>query len=311
MINCKKIYYLTLLLSLINGVKGQDLGIMYHWNFDASIYNPASSGKFLPMSAFFMNRTQWTKIEGNPQTQIAGINMGFDKNNHGIGFMVFNQKMGPLRQTGSKFNYAFHIPLEEMYLSLGVSGHFYQFHVENNDINLIHTEDPVFEDLENKLTGDATFGMYLYTKTLEIGLSIPNLVAQKIKWTNDSQYGIFNNQRQYILSASYPFEVQDMVVVKPELITAYTEGANIQAQLGAKAILKDMFYLGTFFSTNQSGGFLFGGNYKNQYKLTYAFEIPLNSSRHYFSTSHNIFLHIGLFNGRKYNVKITNKDLRY
>ncbi len=306
-------YILTIIIvfSFIN-LKAQQLGTISHFVLEQMTHNPAYSGKFIPMYGFILNRTQWSTIEGHPSTQLIGLSKGFDNNNNGLGFMIFNEKIGPINNAGSKLNYAYHIPLGESYFSIGLAAHIYQFNVNTNDISLTDPSDEVFTNLESKLNADATLGFCFYNNSFDLGISFPNLVANKIQWVeNNDTIGYFKNKRQVYISSSYRHNIDDEISLKFGLISSYTDNEPVQIQVNSVVLINELFWLGLNFKADMSAGLLLGMTFKSKYKVGYSFDMPLSSKRQYFSGSHEIYLNIGLFNSRKYEVSIKNHDLRY
>ena len=306
-------YILTIIIvfSFIN-LKAQQLSTISHFILEQMTHNPAYSGKFIPMYGFILNRTQWSTIEGHPSTQFLGLSKGFDNNNNGLGFMIFNEKIGPINNAGTKLNYAYHIPLGESYFSIGLAAHIYQFNVNTNDISLTDPSDEVFTNLESKLNADASLGFCFYNNSFDLGISFPNLVANKIQWVeNNDTIGYFKNKRQVYISSSYRHNIDDEISLKFGLISSYTDKEPVQVQVNSIVLINELFWLGLNFKTDMSTGLLLGMTFKSKYKVGYSFDMPLSSKRHYFSGSHEIYLNIGLFNSRKYEVSIKNHDLRY
>ena len=306
-------YILAIFISIgFSKLKAQQLGVTTHFVLEQMLYNPAYSGKFIPMYGFILNRSQWTTIEGHPSTQMIGISKGFDNNSNGLGFMIFNDKIGPINNTGTKLNYAYHLPLGESFLSIGISARIYQFNIKKDDVTLQDPTDEVYANLESRLNADATLGFCYYTNSFDIGISFPNLVANKIQWLdNNDTIGYFKNKRQIYLSTSYRYSIDDELSLKFGLISSYTANENISAQINSILYIKDLFWLGVNFKADMSAGLLLGMTLKNKYKFGYSFDLPLSSKRHYFSGSHELYFNIGLFNSRKYEVSIKNRDLRY
>ena len=293
-------------------LKAQQLGVTTHFVLEQMIHNPAYSGKFIPMYGFILNRSQWSTIEGHPSTQLIGLSKGFDNNNNGLGFMLFNDKIGPINNMGTKLNYAYHMQLGESYFSIGLAAHIYQFSVNKNNVTLTDPTDEVFANLESKLNADASLGFCYYTNSFDLGISFPNLVANKIKWVeNNDTIGYFKNKRQAYISSSYRYSIDDEISLKFGLVSSYTVNEPIQAQINSIILIKDLFWLGVNYKSDMSAGLLLGMTFKSKYKLGYSFDMPMSSKRHYFSGSHELYFNIGLFNSRKYEVSIKNHDLRY
>jgi type IX secretion system PorP/SprF family membrane protein len=312
MMNLKRTYYLIVILLFSITAYSQQTGLSMHFMHEPMIYNPASAGKFLPLNAFIMNRSQWARVEGKPLTQLLGASMGFDNNNHGVGMILFNDVIGPMNNTGAKLNYAFHIPMESSVLSLGIAGHIYQFNVNRANIDLEDPTDQVFVDLESKMNADASFGISYYNTVLDISIAFPNLIANKVGWVdNNDTIGYYKNKRQLYIAATYKLKVNEEVSINTGAMASYTNNEPLQIQANAIAMIRDMFWMGLNFKNDISSGFMFGLKLNNKYTLGYSFDIPLTPNRHYFSGSHEFYINIGLFNSRKYEVNLKNDDLRF
>jgi type IX secretion system PorP/SprF family membrane protein len=108
--------------------------------FNPMYINPGYAGSRETFSGTIVNRNQWANMPDAPASQSINIHSAIPFTNVGLGLQVYNDRTGPMRNTGINLTYAYHIPVtKKAKLSLGVTGML-------NNLNIkwdrIHVEDP-------------------------------------------------------------------------------------------------------------------------------------------------------------------------
>ncbi|MBK9108965.1 MAG: PorP/SprF family type IX secretion system membrane protein [Saprospiraceae bacterium] len=159
-----------------------------HYYLNLFLLNPAATGMSGQSQLLFNFRNQWSGFEGAPKALTLGID-GSPANNMGLGAMVYNENYGVANRFLGQLNYAYHFkPNEDMKMSLGISGAYIQYNLDNEAITDPNHQnpDPV---INRAVNGEkyfaADFGFYSEIKgKYRIGISIPHLVQTKLDDSN-------------------------------------------------------------------------------------------------------------------------------
>ena len=144
--------------------------------YNMNVVNPAYAGSKKGLSLGLLYRTQWSGIDGAPNT---GTFFGHSPlgNNMGIGLSVISDQIGPVNETniyadvsytlrfGGEHRLAFGVKAGATFHDIGLSG-----------IDLIDQGDPFFQDI-SKTTPNFGAGLFYYTDQYYLSLSVPNLLA--------------------------------------------------------------------------------------------------------------------------------------
>jgi len=114
-----------LLLILISGAfftssYAQQVPLYSQYLLNGFLLNPGMAGceSYIPIR--LTARQQWTGIDGAPSTQAISAHAPIMRQKMGVGGYIFNDKFGPISQTGLQLSYAYHLKLNrEMKLGMG------------------------------------------------------------------------------------------------------------------------------------------------------------------------------------------------
>jgi hypothetical protein len=99
----------------------QDAGFSMYF-FNPVYVNPGYAGSREVISGTMVHRSQWAAMNGAPSTQTFSLHSAIPNSRIGLGFQLYNDNAGPMRNTGLNLSYAYHLPLsKESKLSFGVN----------------------------------------------------------------------------------------------------------------------------------------------------------------------------------------------
>ncbi len=100
----------------------QDAGFSMYF-FNPVYVNPGYAGSRETISGTMVHRSQWAAMSGAPTTQTFALHSAIPNSRIGLGFQLYNDQSGPMRNTGLNLSYAYHLPLgNDSKLSFGVTG---------------------------------------------------------------------------------------------------------------------------------------------------------------------------------------------
>ena len=151
--------------------------------------------------------------------------------------------------------------------------------------------------IESAIAPTATAGIYLQTKSLQIGFSANNLTEPLIRYESDIATEI-QLKRHYLATAVYGFNISDGWRIQPSLLVK-SDFVETQADFSILAELNNNIFVGTSFrgyngNTIDALIFLAGMNISPKIRLAYAYDLSLSGLSNYQTGSHEILLNYNL-----------------
>ena len=269
--------------------------------FNPTFINPAYAGSRETFSGTLVHRSQWAGMEDAPSSQILSLHSAVPNTKLGLGLQVYNDKIGPMRNTGINLTYAYHIPVTKTAkLSLGVTGML-------NNLNIkwdrIHVEDPTdlsfLDNPANSWVPDAAFGMYFYQKRFYAGLSSNHLMESKFGFTKTAGSDQARFFRQYFLTSGIVLPLKSQLDLRPSILVKYVQASPAVIDVNATLIFSKRYYFGLGYrygdriNMNGSDNMLVAlvqFEFSNLLRLAYSFDYYINQTGSYNSGTHEIML---------------------
>lgn len=208
------------------------------------IINPAMAGVEKGFVVDIAARKQWAGMPGSPITQSLTAVYGSGKR-VGLGFNLYNDKAGLIKNTRMMATYAYHLPLSDkgQHLSFGLSLGFMDERIANEDINGDQGDMSVsrFQDRETFIDGD--FGAAYVGKRFNVQLAVPNL---KGFFRTETVQGADLANRYLFFGAlgykfRFPYQLNGLGV-EPKLFYRNIKGTDDIIDLGTNiTLMDDMF----------------------------------------------------------------------
>ncbi len=189
---------MVLLLMLSQQVVAQLKPVNASYFINEYVMNPAMAGTEKVFKANIGFRQQLSSFEGAPQTQFLTADYGFDTKS-GVGFKLYSDKAGLLKETTIGISYAYHLPLNgQDHLNFGISGT-----MSNNKLSAGaikgNLNDPDALDVNQRKTYiDSDFGISYSSEKLNVQAVFPNMFATiNGSRVNESDYLLFFSAISY------------------------------------------------------------------------------------------------------------------
>lgn len=272
--------------------------------FNKMNWNPAFAGLDHSLSLSGGFRSQWTDLDGAPQTQYVYLHAPLYFLSSGVGLGLENDQIGAQTTTTIYGAYSYQLTLgDRKYLNFGAGAKFIQ---KSLDGTLLRTPDGIYENiidhqdnilpntLENASTVSFNAGIYYWSPTIEAGVSVDHLSAPTIDFTTFSP--VIN--RTYTAYLGVNIQLLDNLSLHP---SAFVVSDEIQTQPQLSAIFK--------YNENLFGGFgVRGYNQQTMDALTiivgfklgenitlgYAYDSTLSELNVIASQSHEIMINYNL-----------------
>jgi len=279
--NTKKIILSIALIS--NGLMGvfaqQDA--LFTQYTDVQLYsNAAYAGANDMMNFTAIHRQQWAGFQGAPITTGFALHSPLKKESIGLGFEIWNDKVGANNRTSIAGNFAYKLPVgKKGKLSMGLKA---MADINNANYSNVQNSDNDVTKAVNSITPNVGVGVLYYSPKWFLGAGVPRLLAN-----SDAVYS--NDLHTYVL-AGIILKVNETWKVRPTTQIRAAKGAPLSVDLSAAGIYNDKLWLGLNYRINESAGLFVQYQATQQFKLGYAFDFGLNELRSSNFGSHELML---------------------
>jgi len=281
-------------MSGLHTLHAQQLPQYSQYLINSYVLNPAITGNKDYFEAKTNHRFQWIGITDAPRTFILSMHGPIKAKNMGVGGYLFTDVTGPTSRVGAYGSYAYHINLngDDMKLSLGLFGGVLQYNVDGSKINLVDQNDPLVKvGIQSTLIPDAGAGAYWYGKQYYFGVSIPQLLQNKLQ-VGDAGNEIGRLTSHIFVMGGYKFDISDDFTIEPSLLMKYVAPTPAQFDFSAKVIYQKTFWIGGSFRTNDAMSVLIGYSFQEKLFFGYSFDFTTSDLKNYSSGTHEVVLGI-------------------
>lgn len=258
--------------------------------FSGLVINPAYAGTDEALSATFIDRHQWSGIEGAPTTQTMAIHTLSKKRKVGLGIVLSNDRIGIHRNTSGQLSYAYHLRVaKNSYLAFGLqAGGFY---VKSDYGSLINTNspDPKLNNYAiNQFFFDFGAGIYFRSPKLHFGISSPTLLDKSAQ-VNDSTAIRFNSLQLFGF-LKYKATLSPFWEIEPALLVKHINNLPVSADGTLTFIYKTVLTMGASYRFKESIGAILKAKATPQLQVGYAYDYPVSSISRLSNGSHEFMV---------------------
>jgi len=291
-----KKYLITTGLAILATVSAnaQQLPLFSQYYYNRFIYNPAFTGVESQSSAYLIHHSQWKDIPGSPVTYALTVDGPVAKNKIGLGLSLFNDQAGIFNRSGlySSYSYRFSLATDHD-LTLGLSAGVIDNKVDFSNAEAKDINDPLlYGQMQRKVTVDANFGIAYMWKDLNVGVSMPQLLGNKINYTETNTNVYTTLRRHLIASVSYDVTLSESAEIDfyPSVMMRYVKGAPVQFDINANFSWKDMLRAGISYRFDYAIGFNIGAKLNKNLIAGYTYEYVYTSLNSYSGGGHEVML---------------------
>lgn len=267
-------------------LKGQQEVTFSQYMFNHQSLNPAYVGSKDYTQFVILHRSQWINFPGAPESQAFTFNHKMTAKNFGFGLSGINDKIGPISSSRVAIDLAYHLPIDEAYLAIGIKTGLTNYNFDENIIQTTTPNDLAFTfDEEGKFLPNIGFGIYYHRPRWYAGFSVPWFIE------NES----FNIQKHYYGILGGLLKISDSFEAKPSVLFKHTQGSAIGYDFSVLLLYKTVFWIGpqtrsalekAIPSNDWGGGFgvIAGVNLSKSISVGYAYNT--SSLGNFISTNH-------------------------
>lgn len=250
----KKQIHIAILLFLlvIIGVHAQQEPYYTLYRYNKNVLNPANAGSEGHIQFTTNIRSQWSSVQGAPESQSLSFDTNIGKN-IGLGLSVVNDQTFIEKQTGIYIDFSYKLPLNErinLFLGLKAGGNSYD--VNTNGLRTFGgTEDPLLSNV-NEFNPNIGIGGYLKHEDWFVALSGPRLLNND---RIDDESGVVTTatERPHFYSmAGYNVKLNNSIQFRPSILARYVDAAPFSMDFTAGFLFYDKFEFGAAYRTDKA-----------------------------------------------------------
>jgi len=281
---------LASLLCTCNLLKAQQEPMYSQYMFNMLHINPAYAGSRAADNITLLYRNQWIGLAGAPKTGAFSWDKRADDSNVGYGLEVYSDKLGIETTTGFQAFYSYHLPFENSYLSLGLSGGLLNYRAAYSEAVTNTGGDPVYQTDINSWLPTAGFGMVYVTPVWYVGLSIPALLNTKVSAKGAVTSSGFGANNHYFLTGGYDFVLDENMKLKPSVMIKAVKGSPVQYDINTMWWFKDKLGLGVSYRHADAVVGLLEVQITPKLRLGYSYDYTISDFRTYNQGTHELML---------------------
>ena len=276
------------------GLMAQQVPFYSQYFFNPFIYNPAYTGKKGEVRAFLMHRNQWTGIQGAPVTTMFTVDGPIQEDKAGLGLNVYSDKTDILNNTGARLAYSYGVEVSDGHLiKAGIGVGILNQSIDYSNAKVEDITDPnLFTTSQNRAVLDADFGLAYFWKGLEVGIAMPQLLDNKIKYSKveEEQSVVYGVRRHYIVSAGYDYAINDNFSVYPLALARITPASPFQFDFGVMGSYQKLAWLGFTYKHQYAVGASAGGIINSRLYAGISYDFIINDMAGYSGTSSELLV---------------------
>ncbi|QNR87003.1 type IX secretion system membrane protein PorP/SprF [Pedobacter riviphilus] len=239
------------------------------------------------------------ETDGNdPRARSYTQNYTASPAHHGVGFIAVSDKAGQLTTTTFDMSYAYHLQLNnQLNLSLGVAGGISRIAIDINALLFENPQDPALNNAVNaRLLPDLSVGAWLYGANFFSGLSVQQILPQKLSFSGDKQYQTGKQVQHVFLNSGYKFYLAEDLNITPSLLFKYTPNIPLSVDINVKMGFKDRIWIGAGYRKQDALNMMAGFNISHLFNLSYSYDVTTSTLNQASKGSHEIVLGLLLNN---------------
>lgn len=285
------LFFLVLVCSLS---RAQQLPVYSQFFMNKYVNNPAFAGINDKYTVSSNHRYQWVGITDAPRTYTLSVNGPTKNLKNGLGAFLYTDHVGPTIRTGMQISYAYHLSItEKIKLSMSLSGGLLEWKIDGHKLNLTDQNDQALvNNVMRTLVPDAKFGFILYGGNWHFGGAAPNLLQNKITFSNATNSELNKLEDHYLIHVGHEFNISNDILLDPYVLVRYVSPAPLQLEFGSKFVWKNTAWAGITYRTGDAASFLVGYTYKENLSFGYSYDFTTSNLNNYSTGTHEFLFSI-------------------
>jgi|GEM_PF-797342 len=247
----KRLLLFLILFSVVESIQAQDIPLFSQKLTNSFIYNPAMAGHTFG-SATFSYRYNYSGVQDGPKDYLLSLHAPFANARFGVGFNVFQEEVGIIKNTYYSGAFAYHIHFNKFTsISMGVSGEYNKLSLNGINEAYIASDPLVIRGLNGQ--PDFSTGWMFQNRFVKIGFAINRLSST---WLQSKENKTLTNFYSGSVQGQIPLRGGDDIL-EPYVAFQKFSGSNNTINAGLYYTFNNLILLGAagrmVTATNLSG----------------------------------------------------------
>ena len=210
-----------------------------------------------------------------------------------MGAYVYTDVVGPTRRKGFQASYAYHIRLNDnIQLSFGLSLGFNEWILDADKITTYDPNDFYFSNgLLKSFDPDGKFGLYLYHKDWHFGMSVAQMMHNKISFLSTQTGSETYLEDHFFAHGGYTFRLDDdNWQIEPTFLLKMGLPAPLKLDINVRFAWRNTIWVGAGWRSNDAIPLMVGYKYKDLLTIGYAYDVTTTNLKNYSTGTHEIML---------------------
>jgi type IX secretion system PorP/SprF family membrane protein len=250
----KKLIFLLLFTACITNANAQQDAQFSQYIFNGLYINPAYAGYKQDMYVHSFYRSQWTGLDGAPQTFSLAGDVAVHDSKVGLGVLITRDEIGAQDNTAFYGNYSYHIQMgdkETSKLALGLGLGFIQAGLNGSKLHATEAGDlNVPTTYQGALLPDARLGAMFTSERFFAGISVDNLLSNYVHTaTGDKSLIIVVPKPHYYLTFGGLLNANGDTKYKPSIMFKDSPGSPTSVDFNNFVLFDDKIWIGGTYRT--------------------------------------------------------------
>lgn len=283
----------VLILTAKNGA-AQQVPFYNHYIINPFVYNPAMTGYSGEINVFAVRNQRYMGYGTGAINDYLTAEGEFIIPNSGLGLTVNRQAIGLQQQLAASLSYSYHLKINNFnHLRFGVSGGYLDNRINLSEVNIAHQDDPFLMGMQPNIASyDFNAGLVYEWKDLRVGVSVPQLIGNKVMYSKENTRGYYALARHFMGTVEYDFKFMEdkKLVLTPIGLVRFIPGAPIQYDGILKLDHEKIGWFAAGYKSDYAVQFNLGFHIRNSLHVGYSYEYVINTFKNNFSGVNHEFL---------------------
>jgi type IX secretion system PorP/SprF family membrane protein len=155
---------------------------------------------------------------------------------------------------------------------IGMGGQFMQHRIDKEAVAKYIPGDPLLDGPGSVFAGDASAGVYFKSSTLNLGVSVKQLIQSKLDFIKTATNIEGRLYRHYYFMGSYNWKTDESNVLIPNMLVKFAGNAPLDIECGVQLEHKDLFWVGLNYHHKQSFSGFAGVKLDHKFSIGYSYD---------------------------------------
>ena len=284
-----KLILICAFLWSVDSMKAQVEPQFTNYMYNVQQFNPAFVSELQQGSLTGMFRSQWTGLEGAPESQWLSYGTPLANNRMGLGLNLVHDKIGPSSYKAFAAVYAYKIRFnEQTSLSLGINGGGALLDIDFTKGNFQNPGDVAQNNISNQFYAKVGAGAILSSEHWFLGLSVPNFFQED--FYDEEIRNVVADKIQYNVFGGYNFDLSRNLTLRPSVLANIIEGNPITLNANANVLLYDRLSIGLGYRYDEAMTGMVGFQILEGLFAGYSYDYATNDFSEFHNGSHEIVI---------------------